>query len=59
MNNILKGKLKEIYFDSLNLVKKHNFDFLENINLNFSISQVPMMQEEITFLEYNYFSKMA
>ena len=36
MNNILKGKLKEIYFDSLNLVKKHNFDFFENINLNFS-----------------------
>ena len=36
MNNILKGELKEIYFDSLNLVKKQNFNFFENINLNFS-----------------------
>ena len=36
MCSLTLGKLKEIYFDSLNLVKKHNFDFFENINLNFS-----------------------
>ena len=36
MNNILKGELKDIYFDSLNFVKKQNFDYFENINLNFS-----------------------